>query len=253
MSHLDPERLALLAIGEQGSPLEEQHLDSCDVCALELAELEHTVAIGRSTVTLGPLETPPERVWEGIADELQLGRQATGEGSAGDGSAAPETPPRADAAPTAPVGPASRRGRGARLLFALAASAAVIFVLAGAWAVFRPAPIVEVASATLAAFPDHPGAEGTATVVETSDGEREVRVELEGGEADDGYREVWLITEDASALVSLGVLEGATGTFPVPDGIDLHDYVLVDISLEPADGDPAHSGDSIVRGALDFA
>ena len=77
---------------------------------------------------------------------------------------------------------------------------------------------------------------------------------LEGDELADGdYREVWLIREDGQALISLGVLDDASGTFRVPDGVDLDEYRLVDISFEPVDGDPAHSGDSIVRGELDFA
>jgi hypothetical protein len=37
----------------------------------------------------------------------------------------------------------------------------------------------------------------------------------------------------------------------VPAGIDTGEYDLVDISEEPYDGDPTHSGDSIVRGQLD--
>ena len=63
-------------------------------------------------------------------------------------------------------------------------------------------------------------------------------------------REVWLIRSDASGLVSLGLLEGDSGRFVVPDGIDLDEFTLVDVSAEPVDGDPAHSGDSIVRGEL---
>jgi len=31
------------------------------------------------------------------------------------------------------------------------------------------------------------------------------------------------------------------------------DYPLVDISIEPYDGNPTHSGDSIVRGQLDVS
>ena len=52
--------------------------------------------------------------------------------------------------------------------------------------------------------------------------------------------------EDALA----GLLEGSEGTFPLPAGVDLSEYSVVDVSREPSDGDPAHSGDSIVRGAL---
>ena len=57
-----------------------------------------------------------------------------------------------------------------------------------------------------------------------------------------------------SLLVALGVLpEGDVGEFEVPQGLLDEGYRIVDISVEPDDGDPTHSGDSIVRGALDFA
>ena len=35
------------------------------------------------------------------------------------------------------------------------------------------------------------------------------------------------------------------------DSVDLARFSVVDVSAEPLDGDPTHSGDSIVRGALD--
>jgi hypothetical protein len=110
-----------------------------------------------------------------------------------------------------------------------------------------------VAQASLAAFPDHPGAEGTAVVEENPDGSRFVRVEVSADAAPDTYREVWLIAPDASELVSLGVLDDDTGTLTVPAGVDLARFPLVDVSQEPVDGDPDHSGDSIVRGELSFS
>jgi hypothetical protein len=36
----------------------------------------------------------------------------------------------------------------------------------------------------------------------------------------------------------------------VPDGVDTAEFPVVDVSAEADDGDPAHSGDSIVRGTL---
>lgn len=95
---------------------------------------------------------------------------------------------------------------------------------------------------TLIAFPDHPGAEGTATAEEYRDGTIRLQVTLVDNPPGDGFREVWLIRGDASAMVSLGILEGEIGTFTVPAGIDLADYSLVDISAEPLDGDPLHEG-----------
>jgi hypothetical protein len=257
----------MLAIGDPATADERAHLDECDTCALDLAELEYTVAVGRSTVALGDIEAPPERVWDRISDELGLvgGRGdgvdagAVAAADAGASEVAADDAPGMTASESASPAalhtgddPSPRSGRRVRVLFALAASIAVILVVVGTWVLVRPAAPVEVAAATLVAFPDHPGAHGEAVVVETADGEKQVRVELDAA-AGSGYREVWLITADASALVSLGVLESGQGVFPVPAGIDIRDYVLVDISEEPADGDPAHSGDSIVRGELGFA
>lgn len=238
--HPDPERLSLIALGDALSADETAHLATCDDCALELAELEYTVTVGRSTHALGEIEAPPERVWERISDELDLR-----------GPAAAVSAPLTDAAAEASAA-APSHGRGMRILVALAASVAAVLAVVGVWSLVRPADPVELASAALGAFPDHPGAAGTAVVTENADGERQVTVELDASEAADGYREVWLITGDASDLVSLGVLEGTEGVFDIPDDVDLSDFVLVDVSQEPDDGDPAHSGDSIVRGELDF-
>jgi hypothetical protein len=271
MSHLDPDRLSLIALRETATDEERAHLDVCDECALELAELEYTVVVGRSTVALGDLEAPPERVWSRIADELHLGVGAgVSRPADSEPPAAPEPPtartspsshagpPAAEAAAAVPVDsptgpPERRRRRGIRMLFALAASIALVVAAVGTWTLVRQAQPVEIAAATLDAFPDHPDASGTAVVVERADGERQIEVDLDDRERSDGFREVWLIKADASALVSLGILDGSTGTFPVPAGVDLREYVLVDVSQEPEDGDPAHSGDSIVRGELGFA
>ena len=88
-------------------------------------------------------------------------------------------------------------------------------------------------------------------MTESADGERLVSIELAASAEGEGVREVWLLTPEVDGLISLGLLEGGSGTFVIPEGIDLTEYPIVDVSLEPVDGDPAHSGDSIVRGALD--
>ena len=247
MSHLDPERLALVAVGEALTDAEAAHLATCDVCSLELAEFEHTVAVGRSTVSLGELETPPERVWDRILDEVRSQPEVAASRIPAD---APVVAP--PAAPENQQEPRRKPRRG-RMLFALAASIAVVLAIAGVWNLVRTTQPVEIASATLDAFPAHPGAAGTARVTELSDGERTLTVSLDDVDESDGFREVWLITADASDLVSLGELDGKKGTFVVPEDVDLRDYVLVDVSQEPLDGNPAHSGDSIVRGQLDFS
>jgi hypothetical protein len=239
MPHVDPERIALFAMGEPAEPDETEHLASCATCIDDLAALRHAVVAGRASMDVGELETPPEAVWNRIVDELQL----TSFGSEREPEPAPVSAP-------APV--PARRSVTARIWALAAAVVLVAGVGLGAWAVSQRVGLTEVAEATLSPFPAHPSAEGSAIVEEEPDGSLVVRVAVTADAAPDTFREVWLITADASALVSLGVLEGSQQTFPIPSDVDLKDYVLVDVSQEPEDGDANHSGDSIVRGELTF-
>jgi hypothetical protein len=94
------------------------------------------------------------------------------------------------------------------------------------------------------------GAQGRAEVVEV-EGQQRLRVVLEETpQAQDGYLEVWLLRPDVSGMVTLGVLDGQTGEFAVPEGLDLEEFAVVDISREHMDGDPGHGGDSLVRGEV---
>ena len=65
-----------------------------------------------------------------------------------------------------------------------------------------------------------------------------------------GFRGVWVGSADLSRMVSLGVLDNESGIFTIPDGIDLAQYPIVDVSNQPYNGNPAHSADSIARGTL---
>ena len=51
-------------------------------------------------------------------------------------------------------------------------------------------------------------------------------------------------------MQSLGALDGADG-FAVPAGLKITDFPLVDVSIEPIDGNPAHSSKSVLRGRLE--
>jgi len=241
VSHLDPELLALLALDEPvESDADRAHLASCPGCAADLVALRHAATVARVAVDDTSLEVPDRRVWDRIAEELDL----TPAVRTAPDDVAP--PPPAEAPRASP-----ERKRGRRAVWVLAASvASVLAIGAGVWGISRTVVPAEVAAASLVAFPQHPDAAGTATAEEYRDGTVRLNVTLEGDADDDGYREVWLIRNDAAALVSLGVLEGDTGSFTVPAGIDLAEYSLVDISVEPLDGDPLHSGNSIVRGEL---
>jgi predicted anti-sigma-YlaC factor YlaD len=223
MRHIDPDVLALLALGENaGTESDRGHLAACADCRSELENLAHAAAVGRSTLDAGELLQPDERVWNSIKAEV----------------AAP--------APVVPLRP-----RLARRLLAVAAAVVVLIGGVGVtlWAL-QPAPVTLLASATLDAFPAWVGSTGSAVVEQTAAGARFVDVTFQAPATEGGFREVWLISSDTSQLVSLGVVRGDTGRFTIPDGLDLNRYDLVDISEEPIDGNPEHSGDSILRGQL---
>ncbi|MCI1018930.1 anti-sigma factor [Microbacterium sp. C5A9] len=267
MSHLDDEEIALIAMGEPAaSDADARHLAECEECATEVAEMSRVALVARSSVAEGELESPPADVWSSIHGELGLSAAVAADPASVvpsprvEAEPVPQAEGSADAAlQAAAARPRQRsRGRSRRRLstvWILAASMALIVAIgAGVWGIraLQPSSAV-IASAELAAFPDHPAAVGQAEIDDDGDGRRSLTVTLEGDEVVGGdYREVWLIRDDGQALISLGVLEGSSGTFLVPEGVDLDEYRLVDISFEPVDGDPAHSGDSIVRGELDF-
>ena len=77
----------------------------------------------------------------------------------------------------------------------------------------------------------------------------EVRVEAPDLPPSSNAYEVWLFGNDGR-MVSLGTLSNGTGTFTVPNGISTDEYRTVDVSDEPPNGNPAHSGISLVRGAF---
>lgn len=264
MSHLDDEKIALIAIGEPaGSDADMQHLDECESCAAEVAEMSRVALVARSSVVEGDLEGPPADVWSRIHGELGLTDAVAADPASVPADPEPvvlerqsvSEPDAMDAEPPRHRTRTRARRRSSASLWILAASMALVVAIgAGVWIARSLTPSSAViASAELSAFPDHPDAVGQAEIDDDGDGRRTLTVTLEGDDLADGdYREVWLIREDGQALISLGVLDDSSGTFRVPDGVDLDEYRLVDISFEPVDGDPAHSGDSIVRGELDF-
>lgn len=100
-----------------------------------------------------------------------------------------------------------------------------------------------------------PAGGATAELVEV-DGELTVHVHTPGltspdVTAGDGYFEVWLLDATASELLSLGPAV-ADGVYSLPEGFDPATLPVVDVSVEHFDGDPTHSGDSVLRGVLDI-
>ena len=95
---------------------------------------------------------------------------------------------------------------------------------------------------------------GTATIVEDDGTTRlDIDFDAELAGAVETY-ELWIIDTDINQMYSLGEIEstgaGDQRSYEIPDGVDIRDFPIVDISLEPDDGNPAHSGDSHFRGVL---
>lgn len=210
----------------------------------ELAELR-ALARGAGIDADHPLEPigpPPEGLWDRI-DAALRDEQAEPE---------PDPEPAREPAPApavASVTPLRRPAR--RWLAPLAAAAAVAVIAAGAVVLGgddEPEPVV-VASATL--DPLTGAGSGTAELLET-DGHLQLRLETADLDAGDGFLEVWVIDTAVERLVSLGPAR-ADGLYDLPPGLDPQTFPIVDVSVEPIDGDPTHSGDSLLRGQLEQA
>ncbi|MFI7582858.1 anti-sigma factor domain-containing protein [Kocuria sp. M1N1S27] len=278
MAHLSEESLTLLALGEARDPQIEEHLAACPQCAAELVALEHVVHAGRAGQPTPA--APGPHVWAAIhaelglsdavaADPLEASRhsgRADVPGTSREDLPGPVLDPADPAAgPPADVGrrdgatvvdlDARRRRprRGVPLPLAAAAAAAAM-VLGGVsvWGAQRlglePDPTV-LATAALEPLEGYT-ARGSAEVDERPDGTRQLVVRTDPADVD-GFKEVWLLAPDAQRMVSLGVMAGDEATFVLPENLDVGEFPVVDVSNEPIDGDPTHSGDSIVRGVLE--
>ncbi len=196
--------------------------------ALETADLE--------------LLEPPDDVWAGIESMAEAAEDEQGA-----------------------VVPLELRWRVRRRL-ALSVAAVLVVVVAGLAALLltRDDPSEVVAVASLAYDPeafDELGAQAQARaeLVVANDRHSIVIVDaaLPSPEAGTDF-EVWLIRPDAAGnvanLVSLGVIDPTDpASLAVPAGYNPDAYFVVDISIEPRDGDPAHSGRTILRGPLQQA
>ena len=133
----------------------------------------------------------------------------------------------------------------------LVAAAAVVVGVIAAGALTRDGSSSDstvVAATALAPLGD--AGEGSAELVET-DGSLQLRLSTNDLDAGDGFLEVWVINPDVTQLVSLGPLRN-DGVYVLPPGLDPTAFPIVDVSVEPIDGNPTHSGASVLRGELTF-
>ncbi|MDN3483096.1 anti-sigma factor [Arthrobacter sp. APC 3897] len=274
MQHLHDDALTLLALGEEATDEERAHLEACPRCSADLDSFRRVVSAARLAGAshlddnplaagatagggqTGTLQAPDSSVWENIHRELNLDEELKPDPLSAPAASSSSAPASSTAAgsgsPVASLDAARRRRRAGA--WSAAAAAAVVVAAAGTWGALgtlesdpKPVAIASVELSPLASYSDT----GSAVVDELPDGERELVV-TSSSDAARGYREVWLLAPDATSMVSLGTMEGTEGHFVLPQDLDLSKYPVVDISDEPYDGDPAHSGDSILRGQLDL-
>lgn len=238
--HLDDDALAALALGD-GSVPGAAHVDECAECRAEVEAYVETLAraAGAGGVTL---TAPPARVWDAIVADISESSE----------NAAPESPSES---PVSGDELAQRRERRASRWFVgvAAAAAGVVVGGVGAVAIVSAGSGLDgtvVASAPLASLADDAPA-GTAEVVQRDDGSEVLVIDTTSVPVEDAYLEVWLIDTSVEGMISLGPLTGDHAELVIPAGFDVGAFPIVDISVEPLDGVPTHSGDSVTRGVLE--
>jgi hypothetical protein len=271
--HPDPDDLALFAAGG-GHGLNEMpglpvHLAECPVCRAEVEAFRYTAELIRDNDARDALPAPGPHVWDAIAAELgfadggradaDAAERSTVTRDAGKPGSADNSALRSVAVTSggAPVDLAERRRRRSRWMPAAAALVVGAALGAGAIAITdrseQPDPTQIEATAPLGPVPGGPLTDPTGTLgraeLVTVDGAQRVVVNTDRLPAIPGAYEVWLFGADGK-MVALGSLQAGRGEFTVPQGIDTSEYRTVDISDEPADGVPTHSGISVVRGTF---
>lgn len=241
MRHLHDELLAGIALDEPDrlGLSQHAHLRLCRHCGARLAELRTLVATGRLGEP-GPLRAPRPGLLTAIQAELAADAEPVS------GIGAP-TEPASDVLADRRSSARPPRRHASRLI----AAAAVLVVAAGGTFWYRSTTAdVVVSQATLLPLPDKSG-QGTARLT-SRDGTRQLSIDVTAPSAADVFEELWLINTDGKRMISLGVVPAdGRATYPVPaTSGDLAGYSIVDISLEPYDGNAEHSHNSLLRGTL---
>jgi hypothetical protein len=242
--HCDPDELALFAMGET-THIDADHLHQCGQCQSEAASLRHVVRTARSIEADDHLTPPDSHVWNSIRTEIA---SAASE-SPSVAPAAHDLSPHGSSAPVRSNVVPLRARRGPWI--ALAAALGLVFggVITTTWWNSQTVSPAIIAQAELTGL-DGFTASGIAQV-QARDGFEVLEVDVTGLPETDGYFEVWLLTPDVDGMISLGALTGGSNTtLPLPPGVALDQFSIVDISEEKFDGDPTHSAISVSRGEL---
>ena len=196
----------------------------------DAAEIQELTAIARSLRTDDfQLDPVPDDVWAGIADTIRA--------EAGTNVIAPPAHSQAS----------TRWFQRSKTMMAVAAAAVIAVVAVAVFSTRGGDDTTVVAVSDLDSLAD--GFAGSAELEQTDDGYR-IDLDLAALPDADGYYELWLIKSlETGEMQSLGFIDGS-GEVALPPGLDPAEYATVDISIEPLDGIPTHSGNSVLRGTL---
>jgi len=254
VQHIRHEDLAWRAAAraEVGDGIDE-HLAVCPLCAAELQAFERTVdRIRDDAVEPAPL---PEGLWDRIAAEVADEPTSAARDDAPDAEVLP-LPTAAAATPPRPRPGRARRSAVRRFSSRALVAACVVTALVvgsivgvGSWIAQRPPAEAVLASIDLAPLAD--GLDDASASVVERDGHRVLVIDAPAlPSADGGTLDVWLIDANVVGMVNVGILDEDHAEYVLPDDLDLGEFPIVDVSIEPLDGDPTHSGASIWRGSL---
>jgi Anti-sigma-K factor rskA len=201
-------------------------------------ELDELRSLGRSVgVERVEWETPPPDLWSRIEAETRPGTVEAA------------TLPRPVEAEAPVVSIESRRRTPPVRWVVGAAAVLLVAVAAGAvWTRSASDDVTVLASTELERLGDT--GQGSAEIVDRN-GALQLRLVASDVEPSDGFTEVWLINPDVTELISLGPIR-SDGDYDLPAGLDPAAFPIVDVSFEPFDGNPQHSGDSVLRGQFTF-
>jgi hypothetical protein len=207
--------------------------DADDLDYADLATLARTLSLRDAH-----LDSPPDDLWPAIERRVAAGEHV------------------ARAAQDVPNLATERASRTRRRLVAVGAVAATIAAAVGLLTfVARDGgpsgtQVDEVALTNQGLDVAGAGSHGSATLVRNADGSYVLDVVASDlPPLSDGFLELWIIDTSVKGMYSLGPLHGS-GRYALPEHVDPSAFPIVDVSIEPADGVPAHSGKSILRGQL---
>ncbi len=137
---------------------------------------------------------------------------------------------------------------------AVVGAAASLLIAVGFWSATRDDDgadrLAQVALSNDGLAADGVASNADATLVRLTDGTYALDVEVSDLPSDEeAVLELWIIDTKVEGMYSLGPVHGS-GRYPLPAHVDPAAFPVVDISIEPTDGVPTHSGWSILRGQL---